>query len=130
MKCRPDCQTKVGDTHILIDYKTTDNAENDEFMKQSIKLMYDLQMAYYKDILDKVKGVEHSVIFIAQEKNPPHCVNVLEANEYFIKSGRDMYRSMLDTYAECVKKNEWKGYMNGEINTLGLPSWLQKQYEI
>ena len=82
------------------------------------------------EILDKVKGVEHSVIFIAQEKNPPYCVNVLEANEYFIKSGRDMYRTMLDTYSECVKKNEWKGYMNGEINTLGLPAWLQKQYEI
>ena len=130
MKCRPDCQTQVGDTHILIDYKTTDNAESDDFMKQAIKLMYDLQLAMYKDILDKVKGVEHSVIFIAQEKNPPYCVNVLEANEYFIKSGRDMYRSMLDTYAECVKKNEWKGYMNGEINTLGLPAWLQKQYEI
>lgn len=129
MKCRPDCQTQVGDTHILIDYKTTDNADSDDFMKQAIKLMYDLQMAYYKDILDKVKGVEHSVIFIAQEKNPPYCVNVLEANEYFIKSGRDMYRTMLDTYAECVKTNEWKGYMNGEINTLGLPDWLQKQYE-
>lgn len=129
MKCRPDCQTQVGDTHILIDYKTTDNADSDEFMKQAIKLMYDLQMAYYKDITDKIKGVEHSVMFIAQEKTPPYCVNVLEANEYFIKSGRDMYRTMLDRYVECERTGNWYGYMQGEINSLGLPNWLQKQYE-
>ena len=129
MKCRPDCQTQIGDTHILIDYKTTDNADSDEFMKQAIKLMYDLQMAYYKDITDKIKGVEHSVMFIAQEKTPPYCVNILEANEYFIKSGRDMYRTMLDRYAECERTGNWYGYMQGEINSLGLPNWLQKQYE-
>lgn len=52
-------------------------------MRDAINLMYDLQMAFYKDIMDKVTGHEHSVIFIAQEKTPPYCVNILEANEYF-----------------------------------------------
>lgn len=130
IKCRPDCQTQVGDMHILIDYKSCTDASNDAFMRDAIKLMYDLQMAYYKDILDKETGAEHSVIFIAQEKAAPYCVNVLEANEYFIKSGRDMYRTMLNTYKECVDSGNWYGYMQGEINSLGLPNWLQKQYEV
>lgn len=130
MKCRPDCTTEIGDTCILIDYKTTDSADSDDFMRQAIKLMYDLQMAYYKDILDALKGKQHSVIFIAQEKTPPYCVNILEANDYFIRSGRDMYRSMLNTYAECKETGNWYGYMQGSINSLGLPIWLQKQYEI
>ena len=56
-------------------------------------------------------------------------MNVMEANEYFIKSGRDMYRTMLNTYKECVDSGNWYGYMQGEINSLGLPNWLQKQYE-
>lgn len=130
MKCRPDVRTQIGDTHILIDYKSTENADSDEFMKQAIKLYYDLQMAYYKDILDEITGVQHAVIFIAQEKSAPYCVNVLEANEYFLKSGRDMYRTMLDRMAECESTGEWYGYLQGAINTLGLPSWLQKQYEV
>lgn len=129
MKCRPDVMTDIGDTHILIDYKSTDNADSDVFMKQAINLMYDLQMSYYKDILDKITGKNYAVIFIAQEKTPPYCVNVLEANEYFLKSGRDMYRTMLDRMAECESTGVWYGYMQGSINTLGLPSWLQKQYE-
>lgn len=129
MKCRPDVRTKIGDAYILIDYKSTENADSDEFMKQAIKLYYDLQMAYYKDILDEITGVKHAVIFIAQEKSAPYCVNVLEANEYFLKSGRDMYRTMLDRMAECESTGEWYGYMQGAINTLGLPNWLQKQYE-
>ena len=129
IKCRPDCQTQIGDTHILIDYKSCADASGDKFMRDAINLMYDLQMAFYKDIMDKVTGHEHSVIFIAQEKTPPYCVNVLEANEYFLKSGRDMYRTYLNIYKECSESGNWYGYTNGEVNTLGLPNWLQKQYE-
>ena len=129
MKCGPDKLTDIGDAHLLIDYKSCSDATSEQFMKDAIKLMYDLQMAYYKDILDKQRGCEHTVIFIAQEKTAPYLVNVLEANEYFIKSGRDMYRTYLDMYAECVKSGNWYGLVKDGINTLGLPNWLQKQYE-
>ena len=129
MKCRPDCLTKISDTHILIDYKSTTDASSDAFMRNAISLNYDLQMAYYKDIVDKIRGFDHKVIFIVQEKNPPYLVNILEANEYFIKSGRDMYRTYLDEYAECEKTGNWYGFVKDSINSLGLPNWLQKQYE-
>lgn len=129
LKARPDCLTEVGETNILVDYKTTDNADSDDFMRQAIKLMYDLQMSYYRDILEKETGKQYSVIFIAQEKSAPYCVNIMEANEYFLKSGKDMYRTMLDRYAECKETDDWYGYTRNGINTLGLPNWLQKQYE-
>lgn len=130
MKCRPDALVQVGDAHVLVDYKSTNDASSEAFMRSAISLNYDLQMAYYKDIMDKVTGHEHSVIFIAQEKTPPYAVNILEANEYFIKSGRDMYRTYLDLYKECSDSGNWHGFVNGEINSLGLPNWLQKQYEV
>lgn len=130
MKVRPDCLTTIGDTHVLIDYKSTADASSEAFMKSAINLAYDMQLSYYKDIMDKVTGHEHSVIFIAQEKTPPYAVNILEANEYFIKSGRDMYRTYLNLYKECSDSGNWYGFINGEINSLGLPNWLQKQYEV
>lgn len=129
MKCRPDCRTKIGDTYILIDYKSTADADSEAFMKTSLKLMYDLQMAYYKHILDKLTGCDHSVIFIAQEKTPPYAVNILEADRYFLASGADMWRTYLDLYASCEQSGNWFGYVNDAINSLGLPNWLQKQYE-
>lgn len=130
MKCRPDCRTEISGDYYLIDYKSCTDASSDSFMREAIKLMYDLQMAYYKDNLDKITGHNHGVIFIAQEKNPPYSVNILEANEYFLKSGRDMYRTYLDEYAECRRTGNWYGYMKDGINSLGLPNWLQKQYEV
>lgn len=129
IKCRPDCLTKIGDTHILIDYKTCQDASTEAFMKAAINLKYDLQMAMYKEIMDKITGFDHSVFFIAQEKTPPYAVNILEANEYFLKSGYDMFRTYLNLYKECLDSGNWYGYTNGEINNLGLPNWLQKQYE-
>lgn len=129
MKCRPDCQTELAEEHLLVDYKSCTDASSDSFMRDAIKLMYDMQMAFYKDNMDKVKGFNHGVVFIAQEKKPPYLVNILEANEYFLKSGRDMYRTYLDEYAECLETDNWYGYMKDGINSLGLPGWLQKQYE-
>ena len=130
VKCRPDCITDFDEVSLLIDYKSCSDASNDGFMKDAIKLMYDMQLAYYKDNVDKNRGREHIVIFIAQEKNPPYLVNILEANEYFIRSGRDMYRTYLDMYAECLENDDWYGYTKDGVNTLGLPNWLQKQYEV
>lgn len=129
IKCRPDCLTQIGDTHILLDYKSTADASGDAFMKSAISLMYDLQLSFYKHILDKITGYEHSVIFIAQEKTPPYAVNILEADKYFLASGADMWRTYLDLYTECEQTGNWFGYINGEVNSLGLPGWLQKQYE-
>ena len=130
VKCRPDCLTEIGEANILIDYKSCADASSDGFMKDAIKLNYDLQLGFYKDIVDEVREKEHTVIFIAQEKNPPYLVNILEANEYFIRSGRDMYRTYLDMYAECLENDDWYGYTKDGVNTLGLPGWLQKQYEV
>ena len=129
IKCRPDCETQIGDTHILIDYKTTDNADSDEFMKQAIKLMYDMQLYMYSYILEKIKGFKYDVIFIAQEKQPPYAVNILQANKYFLASGEDMFRTYLNIYKECLETGNWYSYVNDSINSLGLPNWLQKQYE-
>ena len=128
-KCRPDCLTDLEFASVIIDYKSCNDASDEEFMKQAIKLEYDLQLAYYKDIVDEVTNEDCLVVFIAQEKTPPYAVNVLEANEYFIKSGRDLYRTRIDLYAECEKSGKWPGYVRGSINVLGLPGWLQKQYE-
>ena len=130
VKCRPDCITDFDEVSLLIDYKSCSDASNDGFMKDAIKLMYDMQLAYYKDNVDKNRGREHIVIFIAQEKTPPYLVNILKANEYFLRSGRDMYRTHLDMYAECLENDDWYGYTKDGINTLGLPDWLQKQYEV
>lgn len=129
IKARPDCLLTIGDTTILIDYKTCENADTERFMNKAIDLKYDLQLYHYKYVLE-LNGIHvDSVMFIAQEKSAPYCVNVLEASEGFLASGKDMFETYMGVFKECTETNNWYGYVNGEVNTLNLPKWLQKMYE-
>lgn len=130
-KCRPDCETKIGNQHILVDYKTTDNAETEAFKKTAIKYMYDLQAGMYSEGMKINTGDDYLFIFIAQEKKPPYAINILQADEFMMKEGNTLFHDLLEIYHECKEKNEWPGYMgfDNEISNLGLPKWLQKMME-
>lgn len=132
-KCRPDSWGKIGDRNIIIDLKTTQNAETEAFMRDAIKRGYDIQAAHYCDGMKANIGGDFTFVFVAQEKQPPYLVNILQADEYFMKSGNDVRDNLLLDYKECVERNEWKGLMGfsneASINSLGVPKWLQKAYE-
>lgn len=124
-KCRPD---SLNDKlNIVVDYKTCDNAETQHFMRKAIDLGYDLQASYYLDGVKATTGLDCIFVFIAQEKKPPYAVNILQADDVFIRSGRQLYKDMLATYKECTETGNWWGYLGAEnqINSLGVPKWLE-----
>ena len=124
-KCRPDSINHK--LKIICDYKTCDNAETQQFMRQAINLGYDLQSSYYIDGVKANTGEDYIFVFIAQEKKPPYAVNILQADDVFIRSGRDVYKSMLQTYKDCSESGNWYGYLGFEsqINSLGVPKWME-----
>ena len=124
-KCRPDSINHK--LKIVVDYKTCDNAETEHFMKQAIRLGYDLQASYYLDGVKANTDEDYIFVFIAQEKKPPYAVNILQADDIFIRSGREVYKAMLQTYKECSESGVWYGYMGAEnqINSLGVPKWIE-----
>jgi hypothetical protein len=124
-KVRPDSINHK--LKIVVDYKTCDNAETEHFMKQAIRLGYDLQSSYYLDGVKANTGKDYVFVFIAQEKKPPYAVNILQADDIFIRSGREVYKAMLQTYKECSETGVWYGYLGekNEINSLGVPKWIE-----
>lgn len=128
IKARPDSiNHKIG---VIVDYKTCDNAETNAFMKKAIDLGYDLQAAYYCDIAKYNTGIDYKFVFIAQEKRPPYAVNILEADDYFMASGRELYKEMLQVYKECSETGNWYGYLGSEneINSLSVPKWIKESF--
>lgn len=124
-KCRPDSINHR--LKIVVDYKTCDNAETQRFMRQAIDLGYDLQASYYLDGVKANTEQDYIFVFIAQEKKAPYAVNILQADDIFIRSGREVYKSMLQTYKDCSESGVWYGYMGAEsqINSLGVPKWIE-----
>lgn len=130
-KCRPDCLTEIKGQKIIVDYKTTDCAETDSFMKSAIKYGYDLQAGMYSEGMKANTGDDYLFIFVAQEKRPPYAVNILQADKMFVREGNDLFHDLLRILHECKITNNWYGYMgeNNEISNLTLFGSLLKEYE-
>lgn len=130
-KCRPDALAEIGGQHIIVDYKTTENAETEAFKQSAIKYSYDLQAGMYSEGMKKCTGNDYLFIFIAQEKKPPYAINIVQADEFFLKEGTLLFHDLLEILHECKVKDEWPGYMGfeNEVSNLSLPKWLQKAVE-
>jgi hypothetical protein len=130
-KCRVDCLTELGDNLIVVDLKTTENAETEAFMRSAIKYGYDFQSAMYNKGVEVNTGKKPIFVFIAIEKKPPYSINILQCDELFIKRGYDLFREYIGIYSECKKTGVWWGYLGryNQINNLALPSYLAKEIE-
>ena len=133
-KCRPDSFGKFKNHNIIIDYKTTENAETSAFMRSALKFNYDIQAAHYTAGLEAIYGKDYLFIFIAQETKPPYLVNVLQADAYFMDNGREIRNMMLETYKKCLELDEYPAYMGFKddktfFNELSVPAWIKNSME-
>ena len=131
-KCRPDSFGQIKENYICVDLKTTNDAETDHFMRDALKFGYDIQSAHYCEGLEKVYKKPFKFIFIAQEKVAPYLVNVLEADEYFMKSGYELREKLLEDYKTARETGIYEGYMTEKsgINSLSVPAWIKNGLEM
>lgn len=130
-KCRLDVKKKMGEKVLIVDLKTTENAETESFMRSAIKYGYDFQAAMYNEAEKQNNGTEPIFVFIAVEKEPPYAVNILQADDLFVQRGYDQFRNLLGKYHYCKTNDNWYGYLGAEniINNLSLPAYLAKEME-
>lgn len=130
-KCRVDTLSLVSGQRIIVDLKSADNAELGAFMRRAIDYNYHTQAAYYIDGVEANINEKCDFVFIAIEKKPPYAINIMQADDLFLKYGLDEYHRLLNVYHDCKINDNWYGY-NGKdeiINILGLPVWLAKEVE-
>ena len=130
-KCRTDVLTEVGENLIIVDLKSTDNAETEAFTKSAIRYGYDLQSAMYSEGVKVNTGRDPLFVFIAIEKKPPYAINILQSDKLLIRRGYDLFRELIGIYADCKKTDNWYGYLGkfNQINNLALPAYLAKEVE-
>lgn len=130
-KCRVDCLTELGDRLIVVDLKSADDASNVAFMRSAVKYGYDLQSAMYSRGVEACTGKKPLFVFVVIEKNPPYAINILQADDLFIRRGNDLFREYMGMYHDCNVSGVWYGYLGkyNQINNLALPAWLAKGVE-
>lgn len=114
---------------LIVDLKTAQSAQPEEFMRNVMNYGYDLQLAWYKTICEQTTGVWPEFFHIVVEKKPPYLCSVIKLDSEFERIGVKKMNTALSTYARCMAKNEWPGY--GEHWTvLEPPEWYLEKFEL
>lgn len=125
MRCRYDLMTVFGYT---VDLKSSRSSAPTEFSKSVYNYRYHVQDAMYSDIYKLITGKNIDFKFLVVESDAPHIPMIYTLTDETKSIGFAEYRRNIETYAECIKNNEWPGY--GEtVQELSLPSWAINQYE-
>jgi len=123
LKCRPDAW-KPG---LLVDLKTTINADPNEFGKTAHNFGYHQSAAHYIDGVKAATGEELPFHFVLVEKTAPYFVSVVELDIEAVNIGRQLNDRAKRIYRECVETNIWPGYTGSEL--ISLPMWAIYQAE-
>lgn len=119
-KARPDWMMPGG----IVDVKSTENASLSEFQRSVVKWRYHVQAAWYLDGIKAAMGEDaQAFMFAVFEKKAPYACAIYYADADMLELGRREYRKNLQTYADCMNRNDWPGYPS-EILPISLPVWV------
>lgn len=103
VKCRPDFYNE--NLGLIIDLKTATSVKKSGFKNAVGNYAYDMQVAFYTDILESLGKKVNSFLFIVVENKEPFSVAFyeLERTSNAFQSGREFYQKLLKEWAECVR---------------------------
>ena len=129
-KVKLDRLVRLNKRFAVVDYKTAQCAQTDEFVRSMIRYGYHLQAAMYTEAVMKCKRLKYrpDFIFVVQEKKEPYSVNIVyvAADSGIMLYGVDTFRELLGTLHQCKLTDNWYGYCGpfGEMSEAYLPSWV------
>lgn len=123
--CKGRLDWLTGDG-LILDLKTTEDAGQDAFARNVVKLKYDLQAAHYTRLLADAGRAASDFLFIAAEKSPPFGVAVYKLYPEDIEQALSERRVLLHRFAECLNSDSWPGYDEPPMS-LSLPGWSRKR---
>lgn len=101
----------IGDRLLIVDYKTTTDANPKSWWRASLRFGYHMQFAWYVTLARALR-LDDSPIFlhVCQELDPPHLISVNEFGLDEYKLGLEQMREAIDIYVECQQTGTWPGY--------------------
>lgn len=138
LKCRPDVYHE--DLRFLIDYKTTEDASDEEFARSCSNFGYHRQAAMALDGFNaatrqrtkKQLGVDpgdvvDAFVLVAVESAEPHGLALYCLDPQDVELGRRQYLARVRRVAEVAQAQREASYPQ-DIQTLRLPGWAQYEW--
>lgn len=126
--CRARLDWLTNDHEIILDYKTTNNAEPEAFIRQIGSMGYDMQDAFYRRGMEKISGKRPVFVFLAQEIEPPYACSLVSLSNAYLEIAEAKVRKAIDLWAECVSSGMWPSY-DKRIHYAEPAGWQLQQLE-
>ena len=109
-KCRMDLW--IPEEGHIVDVKTS--ADSAFWFSHTVrKYSYDIQAAYYSDIVEKASGSKvNKFSFILIEKKPPYICRLFELSGGYLDWARARYRPALKEFKKCLELDHWPAFDN------------------
>lgn len=99
-----------NDGTVILDYKTTTDAEPGAFNRQISRMGYEIQDAFYRRGVEATTGQRAKFIFLAQEGEPPYTCSFHGIAPSLAEIAESQVERAIRIWADCIKRNEWPGY--------------------
>lgn len=115
---------------LLLDYKTTENADPFAFSRAIVPLGYDVQAAHYSDAYMAKEGIEDEpdFIFLVQEREPPFACSLVGLEPALMDLGKRKVERASKIWADCISTGKWPGYPQS-IAWVDAPAWALSDFE-
>ena len=123
---RADKVSQWDDATVLVDLKTTPDADPREFNRKGIAgFRYYLQAHVYGQLWKWTHDGQPTpeMLFVAVSKTEPHLVSVSRLDWAYDDLGATAMKEALNRYKTAVDTGEWPGY-GDSITLLEPPAWL------
>lgn len=129
--CRSRLDILGEDKRVILDYKSTFNAQPDAFIRQIGRMSYDLQAEFYTRGVRAVTEQEPRFVFLAQETTPPYACSLIALSNTYREIGQIKFRRALRIWAECMASGKWPGYTSSicyaEPPTWAILEWADEE---
>lgn len=122
IKCKMRCDMLTEDGKTILDLKTCVDSSYDEFSRSFMSNGYWMQAAHYIATA-RLAGVPvERFIFIAVEKEQPHCVSLYQLNDDSLKRAFAIRERLLKVLAQCSATGKYPA-SNG-VADLTMPFYI------
>ena len=118
-----------GGKPLIVDFKTTSEADPELWGRKAFGLRYMMQMQYYKSLLSLELGldVEPAYIWLVAETNEAADVCIYQPPPEAIAIGQAQMDHAVETFKKCLETGQWPGYGKGIIQ-LEVPFFERKKW--
>lgn len=118
-------------TPVVVDLKTTRDAEPDRLPSEVARRRYHGQLAHYVAGLVathpdaetwRALDVDPVAVLVFVESSAPHDVLVMRLSEHALHAGSVLRHRLLDRLRECEASDDWPGAAPGVV-VMDLPRW-------